>query len=93
MPALTLESVVTRGNNHLETEVDGQVFMLCLAQGKYFALDATARRIWGLVAQPVSLGTVVATLTEEYEVEAAQCRAEVLAFAESLLRSGLIVSE
>ena len=92
MTVLTLDSVVVRGSHHVETEVDGQVFMMRLDEGKYFALDASARRIWQLVAQPVSLGSVVTALTNEYEVEPTQCQAEVLAFAETLLRRGLIVA-
>jgi hypothetical protein len=93
MNALTLDTVVVRGNRHIETEADSQVFMMRLDEGKYFALDASARRVWQLVAEPVSLGNVVTTLMGEYEVEFAQCQRDVLKFAETLLRSGLIVAE
>ena len=92
MATLTLNTVVVRGNCHVETEVDGQVFMMHLEQGKYFALDASAHRFWQLVVQPVILYSVVTTLTNEYQVTPAQCAMEVLAFAESLLRNGLIVA-
>jgi len=91
MPNLTLDNIVTRGSEHVETEVGGQVLMMSLEQGKYFALDQTARRIWQLVAEPVPLWQVVETLLGEYEVEAERCEAEVLGFAGRLLSNGLIV--
>jgi len=91
MPNLTLETIVTRGSKHVETEVGGQVLMMSVEQGKYFALDQTARRIWQLVEEPVSLKQVVDKLLDEYEVEAARCEVEVLGFAERLLSNGLIV--
>jgi hypothetical protein len=89
--ALSLESVVVRGGEHVETEIGGQVFMMHLDQGKYFALEGIGRRIWSLVGTPISLASVVQTLSDEYEVDVGQCRSEVLAFAENLLRNGLIV--
>src|SRR5438105_2368645 len=93
MPSLNLNSIVVRGSRHVETEVAGQVFMMSLEEGKYFALDASARRIWQLIAQPMSLRSIVSALTDEYDVEPARCEAEVLGFVESLLSRGLIVTE
>jgi hypothetical protein len=92
MTTLSMQSVVTRGADHVETEIGGQVFMMRIAEGKYYALDSTARRIWQLLVQPVCLDDVAKTLIDEYEVEPAQCRREVLALAEGLLLNGLIVT-
>ena len=92
MTSLTLGSVAVRGKEHVETEMNGQVLMMSLDQGKYFALDNTGRRIWELLAEPTPLDRIVTILTEEYDVDAERCSEEVLAFAERLLKNGLIVA-
>jgi len=90
MESLTLSSIVVRGSEHLETELAGQSIMLSPAFGKYFAVEATAKRIWDMVSEPTSLRDVVIALLDEFEVDPARCEREVLAFAETLRQNGLI---
>jgi len=64
--------------------------MMSLDQGKYYAVAATGKRIWDLLAEPRSLGEVCDILEAEFDVTPEVCRNEVLAFAEQLLRNDLI---
>jgi hypothetical protein len=79
-----------RGDSHVETDFAGQTLMMSIAQGKYYAVDATAKRIWDMLERPLRLQEVVAALLDEFDVAPEQCNREVLAFAENLLRNGLI---
>jgi hypothetical protein len=87
---LTLSTVARRGSAHVETEFADQVLMMSLDQGKYYAVAATGKRIWDLLADPMALGEVCDALEAEFDVSPEVCRNEVLAFAEHLLRNGLI---
>lgn len=63
MKELSQESVVSRGSEHVETQVGGQTLMMSVSQGKYFSVDQTANRIWVLIERPVSVRHIVETLT------------------------------
>lgn len=85
-----LETVIVRGSEHVEAEMAGQTVMMSISQGKYYALEGTARRIWELVAEPTPVSAVVDRLVAEYEVDRAQCAEEVTAFVHELMANGLL---
>ena len=91
MPDLTTDTVIRRGSDHVETRVGDQTMMMSIAQGKYYALEATAQRIWELIEQPRSIGEITDRLASEFEVERERCAAEVRAFVDQLIRNGLAV--
>ncbi len=91
MGVLGLTSTILRGDKHVETEFAGQTLMMSVDQGKYFVVDATAKRIWDLLANPMRLQDVVAVLIEEFDIDVHTCEREVLAFVEQLRRNELIV--
>lgn len=64
--------------------------MLDPASSSYFGLDGVGARIWELCAEPQSIGTLVAVLMGEYDVDEATCVAEVQAFVDDLQSSGLL---
>ncbi|GAB3855641.1 hypothetical protein GCM10028801_11580 [Nocardioides maradonensis] len=57
---------------------------------EYLGLDEVGQRIWALLEQPQSLDALVGTLTEEYDVSAADCTRDVRAFVEALERHHLV---
>ncbi len=85
-----LDTVIMRGSEHVEAEMAGQTVMMSISQGKYYALEGTARRIWELLAEPASVGEIVERLTAEYEVDREQCAAEVTHFVRELIENGLV---
>jgi len=91
MSKVELETVIARGAEHVETRMVGQTVMMSLARGKYFALDGTGQRVWECLEQPISIGEIIDRLLQEYEVDRAQCEAEVLAFVDELMAQGLTV--
>lgn len=84
---------IKRGNDHVETEVGDQTMMMSISKGKYFALEETGRRIWTLTEHPTTIGRIVETLVEEYEIGHETCAAEVGSFVDDLIENGLLVKD
>lgn len=71
-------------------EVGGETVLLDLESELYFGLDAVGTRIWTLLAEGASVGAVVETLLQEYEVERATLEADVSELLSKLSEAGLI---
>lgn len=71
-------------------EVGGETVLLDLESEHYFGLDAVGTRIWGLLGEGASVGAVVDTLLQEYEVERATLEADVAELISRLAEAGLI---
>jgi hypothetical protein len=87
---MDLDTVVQRGTECVEARMGEQTVMMSIAQGKYFAVEETAQRIWELIGEPTPARDLSAALQAEYDVTADQCEAELLAFLSDLKASGLI---
>ena len=71
-------------------EVSGEMVLLDLASESYFGLDAVGARIWGLLESGSTVGEVLDTLLQEYEVERETLEADVGELLDRLLEAGLI---
>lgn len=91
MKDLSLNSVIGRGSEHVETRSGNQTLMMSVEHGKYYSVDATALRIWELIEHPISIGSVVEALIAEYEVDDGECERNVKAFLGELIANGLAV--
>jgi adenine-specific DNA methylase len=76
---------------NLSSDFSGDVVILGLKDGIYYELKEVGARIWDLIQKPRSIQAILDTLLEEYEVEAQQCEAHVLALAEDMAKRGLII--
>ena len=61
--------------------------------GNYHELDEVGGSICTLLKVPKTQEELIAALTEEYEVDAAQCRRDIAPFLQKLLDSGLVKEE
>lgn len=87
--SISFDSVVARGDGHVESELHDETVLMSLDRGKYYAMAETAQAIWLHMAEPVSVGTIVDRLTAEYDVERGTCERAVLGFVGELLAEGL----
>ena len=87
--SIDLNTIIRRGDEHIETKVGNQTLMLSAAAGKYFAVESSGQRIWELLKQPSSVRSVVSELQREYDVSHDRCREEVIAFVSQLVSNGL----
>jgi len=84
------DTIITRGQKHVETVADGEVVLMHIDTGRFFTLSGTGRRAWELMAEPTSVDAIVARLTDEYDVDDATCRAEIFALCRQLEAGALI---
>jgi hypothetical protein len=70
--------------------MDGEKVMMNIQSGKYYNLGQVGGRIWDLLTDPVPVRLLISKLLQEYDVEQAECEAQVHAFLEQLYREGLI---
>jgi Coenzyme PQQ synthesis protein D (PqqD) len=87
---LSADVVVVRGNGLIEAEVDGEIVALHVEKGTCYGLNKVGSRIWQLVAAPMAIRDVCATLVAEYEVDQTTCERQVLDLLEELRAEGLI---
>jgi len=91
VPALPRTSLVSRSQDLLEATVGHEIVLLSIEHGSYHALDAVAAAVWQRLKKPITIEALCAALTEEFDVTAAQCETDVLAFLDELRKQDLIV--
>jgi hypothetical protein len=81
---------IIRCEDLLEADVNGEIVALHVEKGQCYGMNAVAARIWTLLAEPTSPAEICARLTEEFDVDAATCGAEVQALLADFRAEGLI---
>jgi hypothetical protein len=64
--------------------------MLDPTTSSYHRLDPIGLRVWELLGQARSVDEICEALESEFEVSAARCRADVIAFLDRLKHAGLV---
>ena len=90
MQTLELDSCIVRDPDLVATEMDGELVMMSIERGEYFGLNRVGSRIWELLHSPMRMHELCDRLEQEFEIDAARCREEVLAFVGELLEQGLV---
>jgi hypothetical protein len=72
--------------------VDGEAIILNLVDGTYYSLDQVGGRVWTLLEEKRPIEAVLEALVGEYEVSAAQARADLEGLLGELLDERLIVA-
>lgn len=65
-------------------EMSGEIVMMGVDAGEYYALRGVAATVWRELAAPRSLGELCERVAQEYDVRPGDCRADVAAFLEQL---------
>jgi hypothetical protein len=86
-----LDTKLSRNDEILHASVGSEeVVMMSVPAGRYYGLNAVASRIWELLETPKTIAQVCAQISEEFEVDAQTCEAEVLKFVQDLLDNGIV---
>jgi hypothetical protein len=83
-------SIITKGQQHIETVADGEVVLMHVESGRFFTLSGTGRRVWELMAEPVAIGTLIEQLSREFAVDRDTCLGDVVELCQRLEAGGLI---
>lgn len=84
------DMMVSRRGGLIEAEVDGELVGLHIDNGNCYGFNQTATRIWKLIEQPKSLADICAALTAEFNVDDAECEAQVRALLAELEADGMV---
>jgi len=86
-------SVVVAADHQTSAEVDGESVILDLEEGVYYGLNPVGARIWSEIQEPTAVEEITAAITAEYDVDAEQCREDVLSLLRDLRENDLVEVE
>jgi hypothetical protein len=81
---------VVQAGDQVSSDLAGEVVVLNLATGVYYGLEGVGARVWGLLREPITVGTIVETLLAEYEIDRETCRRDVEELLERLASERMI---
>src|SRR5215472_1674825 len=79
LAAIADATVISRSPSVLTAEVEGEVVMMSIEQGRYFGLDDIGSDIWNRIEPPCSFATLIDWLTTDYDADRATIAADVRA--------------
>ena len=88
--AISENSTVFAARDQVSSDLGGEVAILNLRAGMYYGLDEVGARVWQLLQEPTLVGDIQATIAQEYEVETARARDDVLTLLKQMADEGLI---
>jgi len=87
---ITIESIICWSAQQVNAEVDGDVVLMSLEQGKYYGLDGIPSDIWRRVEQSVQVRDLVEQLVASHTAPRVTIERDVLRFLEKLRQEKLI---
>lgn len=86
----TMETTVVASGKQISSNLAGEEVILQLESGVYYGLEGVGAFIWEQVKEPKTIGQLCAAVSAEFDVEAAQCQHDTLAFLSNLLDAQLL---
>jgi len=87
---LTFSTRLRPSDDTLYRNLDGEAVLLGLKSAGYFGLDPVGTRIWELIEEKGVLADVLAGVLEEFDVDEARARTDLMALAARLVEKGLV---
>lgn len=87
---LILDSAIRRSPNLVASEIDSDLVILSIEQGRYYGVQVVGKRIWELLSETTTVVSICDILMDEFDVNRAICEQEVLAFLHQLYQEDLI---
>ena len=89
---LDTNTVVACRHGLIGAEIDGEIVALSIERGICYGMNKVASHIWNLVAKPIRISDLCATLVAAYKVDPDVCESQVLDLLEELRAEGLIAT-
>ena len=91
MTTISNQATVVRRDQVVANDLnESETVMLDIEKGVYFGVHGVGKVIWDRLAEPTTLDALVGDLVQEYAVDDATCRAEVVTFLGELHDQGLV---
>jgi len=88
--ALSPDTRLLRNPSIVHSEMDGDTVMMDSSLERYFGLEEVGTRIWELLAEEQSLGSLCTALTQEFDVSEDDCLRDIGPFLERLIELDLV---
>ena len=90
---LLRDSIVRVANEQVSCDLAGEAVILSLTSGQYFGLNEVGARIWNLIQEPKTVGSVLDAVLDEYDVALDQLERDLFALLEQMVVNDLIEVE
>jgi hypothetical protein len=87
---ITDATVISRSPSVLTAEVDGEIVMMSIEQGRYFGLDDIGSDIWKRIEPPCSFAALIDGLAADYEADRASIAADVQALLDRMAEQDVV---
>jgi len=85
-----MTTITKNCDDFLETEVDGEVVIVRLADGELYALSGTARAAWQAIDGATPRADIIARLHREYDAPADILEADLDVFLDDARQAGFL---
>lgn len=90
---LAPEQTYVRTNDVVTTDMDGEIVMMHVEKGAYFAISGCGVHLWSQLEDPKKLPDLIASIEEEFEVDKVDDLEGIVSrFLTDLLEQGLVVA-
>jgi len=76
----------------IESVIDDEIVALSIERGTCYGMNRLGSRIWNLLAKPIRISDLCATLVAAYDVDSDICERQVLDLLEELRAEGLLAT-
>lgn len=83
-------SIVGWSSDQIAADVDGQIVVMGMSQGKYVGFDDVATAVWHRLAQPCTVTALCQALAEDFDGPPEQIRQDTINLLRQLHDLGLI---
>ena len=90
MSLIAPATLIVRNPDMIAAEMDGDLVMMSIERGEYFGIGGVGTLAWELLTEPTTVDRLCPAVCEEFDVDAATCREDLLRFADELLTLGLV---
>lgn len=81
---------LVRSPDIIASEVDGELVLISIEDGKYFGLNAVGSEIWRLLEAPRSTEDLVSALKDHFDGDGETVEREAIAFIDQLAAQSLV---
>ena len=87
---ITPDTVISQVEEIVAGDIDGEIVMMSIENGKYYGLDEIGSRIWELIEKPVKVADLIDTLVERFDEAREICERDVLKFLNELNEDNIL---
>lgn len=87
---IDLSTVVKQSTGQVSCNLHDEIAILNLDKAAYFGLEGVGSQIWQALERPRAVKDLCKLIVDDFDVDPAQCQADVLRFLHTLQQAGLV---